>query len=119
MKSNMGGSPMAETKWVRTDDHRWQLVTRRKLLKAAAAGAAAVGLGSVFPLPQIVRAQMRRLTFLHWSHFVPGFDKWFEGEYTKEWGKAHAVAIVVAHVQTCQIEHLHAAEGSARTGHDL
>ena len=110
---------MVETKWVRSGDHRWQLITRRKLLKGAVAGAAAAGLGSVFPLPQIVRAQMRRLTFLHWSHFVPGFDKWFEGEYTKEWGKAHDVEIVVDHVPSAQVAPRAAAEVSARKGHDL
>ena len=108
---------MSGTRWIRVEDHRWRLITRRKLLKAA--GAAAAGLGSLFPLSQVVRAQTRRLTFLQWSHFVPGFDKWFEGEYVKEWGKAHEVDVVVDHVPSGQVAARAAAEVSARKGHDL
>ncbi len=110
---------MDGTRWVRGEDHRWRLITRRKFLKTAAAGAAAAGLGSLFPLPHIVRAQGRRLTILHWSHFVPGFDKWFEGEYIKEWGKAREAEVVVDHVPSGQVAARAAAEVAARKGHDL
>jgi len=114
----MDEGKMGGTKWRRVSDHRWRLISRRELFRGAAAGAAVAGL-NLFPLPQIVRAQVRRLTFLHWSHFVPGFDKWFEGEYIKEWGKANGVEIVVDHVGSALVAPRAAAEVAARKGHDL
>ncbi len=113
----MKGGRIASSKWMRVSDHRWRLISRRELLMGAAAGAAA-GF-SLFPLPQIARAQARRLTFLHWAHFVPGFDKWFDGEYTKEWGKANGVEVVVDHIPSGQVSTRAAAEVAARKGHDL
>src|SRR5262249_19461768 len=115
----MGGWLMGGTRRARQEGHRRRFITRRKFLKTAAVGVAGAGLASMFPLPQVVRAQARRLTFLHWSHFVPGFDKWFDGEYTKEWGKANNVEVVVDHVPSGQVAARAAAEVSARKGHDL
>ncbi len=108
-----------EGEWIRVSDTRWRRISRREFLKAAAAGAAAAGLAPLFAVPQVALAQPRRLTFLHWSHFVPAFDKWFDGEYTKEWGKAHDVEIVVDHVPSSQVPTRAAAEVAARKGHDL
>ncbi|MGH2375795.1 MAG: twin-arginine translocation signal domain-containing protein, partial [bacterium] len=83
-------------KWVRVSDNRWRRVTRRDLLKIAAAGAAAASVGS-FANVHFAFAQQRRLTILHWSHFVPGYDRWFDGEYVKEWGRANNTEVVVDH----------------------
>lgn len=114
----MDDGRIADSQWIRVSDHRWRLISRRELLKGAAAGAAAAGF-NLFPLPQIVHAQARRLTFMHWSHFVPGFDKWFDGEYTKEWGKTNGVEVVVDHIPSSQVPVRAAAEVAARKGHDL
>ncbi len=103
-------------KW--TSGSRPPLISRRTVLLGGAAGAAAAG-WSLFPVPQIVRAQARRLTILHWSHFVPAFDRWFDGEYTKEWGRANGVEVVVDHIPSGQVPARAAAEVSARKGHDL
>lgn len=103
--------------WVEVSDRRWRLVTRRELLKAGAGGAVAAGL-----VPYVnVRAwaQTRRLTILQWSHFIPAYDKWFDNEYTKQWGKQHDVEVVVDHITFAQIPARAAAEVAARSGHDL
>ncbi len=107
-----------EAKWVQVSDHHWRRVTRRELLRIAAAGAAAATVWRPY-FNLRAWAQGRRLTFLHWSHFVPGFDKWFDGEYTKEWGKAHDVEVVVDHIPSSQIAVRAAAEVAAQKGHDL
>ncbi len=104
--------------WIRVSDTRWRRLSRREFLKLAATGAAAAGLAPLF-VPRLALAQPRRLTILHWSHFVPGFDKWFDGEYTKEWGKAHGVEVVVDHIPSGQVPVRAAAEVAARKGHDL
>src|SRR3989441_10759439 len=104
---------MGEGAWIRISDNRWRGLSRREFLKlaaAAGAGAAAAGLMPLFQPPRMAVAQARRLTFLHWSHFVPGFDKWFDGEYTKEWGKAHDVEVTVDHVPSAQVPARAAAE---------
>ncbi len=103
--------------WVEVSDRRWRLVTRRQLLTAGAAGAAAASL-----LPYVnlrAWAQTRRLTILQWSHFIPAYDKWFDNEYTKQWGKQHDVEVVVDHITFAQIPARAAAEVAARSGHDL
>ncbi len=93
-------------------------VTRRELIRLAAAGAAAASVGPFVHIPGVT-AQQRRLTILHWSHFVPGYDKWFDGEYTKEWGRANQVDVVVDHIPFGEIPARAAAEVAARRGHDL
>ena len=113
---------MGEGAWIRISDNRWRRLSRREFLRlaaAAGAGVAAAGLTPLLRPPRMAVAQARRLTFLHWSHFVPGFDKWFDGEYTKEWGKAHDVEVTVDHVPSAQVPARAAAEVAARQGHDL
>ncbi len=107
-----------DVQWIQVADNRWRRVSRRDFLKIAAAGAAAASL-SPFASTRVLLAQQRRLTILHWQHFVPGFDKWFDGEYIKEWGKAHDVEVVVDHIPFGQIPARAAAEVAARSGHDL
>jgi len=103
--------------WVKVSDGRWRRISRRQLLKLAAAGAAA---SSMWPYLNVrAWAQQRRLSILHWSHFVPGYDKWFDTEYVKEWGKANDVEVVVDHIPFAQIPARAAAEVAARSGHDL
>src|SRR5947208_13704673 len=89
---------MGEGAWIRISDNRWRRLSRREFLRlaaAAGAGAAAAGLMPSLRPPRMAVAQARRLTLHYWSHFVPGFDKWFEGEYTKEWGKTHDVEVTL------------------------
>ena len=84
--------------------------------------AAAVGLASAagpFILPGRARAAKKTLKILQWSHFVPAYDKWFDGVYTKEWGAKHDTEVIVDHVGIPAINSRAAAEVSAQKGHDL
>jgi len=60
-------------------------ITRRDAIKAATAACLAAGVG---PFVHVTPARAAKtLRILQWSHFVPGYDKWFNNTYTKEWGK--------------------------------
>ena len=96
--------------------------TRRQFVKATdsalAAGVAARSLlrargedGS--------RRREKTLRILQWSHFVPGYDAWFDGVYTKEWGAKNGTEVIVDHMATTEINARGAAEAAAKKGHDL
>ena len=53
------------------------------------------------------------------NHFVPGYDRWFDDEYTKRWGEEHGVQVVVDHIPAVDIASRGAAEAAAGSGHDL
>ncbi|HEV8658140.1 MAG TPA: extracellular solute-binding protein [Thermoanaerobaculia bacterium] len=88
-------------------------INRRKFVKLTAA------LTSAFLFPQRVAAQQKTLKIVQWSHFVPGYDKWFDGTFTKEWGRKHNTNVIVDHIATSEINARAAAEVAARKGHDL
>ncbi|HWE26191.1 MAG TPA: ABC transporter substrate-binding protein [Myxococcales bacterium] len=92
-------------------DHR--RFTRREVLRAAGTGAA-VGL-----LPRTGRAARKTLRILQWNHFVPGYDKWFNGQYVKDWGEKNDTDVVVDNVGVRALNSAAAAEVSAKKGHDL
>ena len=93
-------------------------ITRRDIIKTAAAGVAGAALG-----PAIVtsksKAQQKTLKILQWSHFVPGYDKWFDEQYTKEWGQKNGMEVKIDHISSAEIPARAAAEVSAQRGHDL
>ncbi|WP_242342248.1 ABC transporter substrate-binding protein [Anaeromyxobacter terrae] len=91
-------------------------LTRREILKAAGVGALAAAAGGT---PRHVRAQQKTLKIVQWSHFVPGYDKWFDGVFCKQWGAKHGVQVVVDHIAIGEINARAAAEVSAQRGHDL
>jgi multiple sugar transport system substrate-binding protein len=92
--------------------------TRRKLIQAAGAAGLAAGVGPfVFARP--ARAAKKTLKILQWAHFVPAYDKWFDGTYTKEWGEKNDTQVIVDHVGIPAINSRAAAEVSAQKGHDL
>ncbi|HSN16204.1 MAG TPA: twin-arginine translocation signal domain-containing protein, partial [Anaeromyxobacteraceae bacterium] len=68
--------------------HKPKGLTRREFIKVAGAGALAAGVAG--SLPSRARAQApapeKTLRIIQWSHFVPAYDKWFDGKFTKEWG---------------------------------
>ncbi len=105
-------------RWVRVAGNRWRRLSRREFLKIAATGAAAASLWPYINVPS-VWAQRRRLTILHWAHFVPGYDEWFDKTYAPQWGRANDVEVVVDHIPFGQIPARAAAEVAARSGHDL
>ena len=88
-------------------------ISRRKLIQVAGASAAALA------LPKRARAAKKTLRILQWNHFVPGYDKWFNGQYIKEWGQKNDTEVVVDNVGIPAINPTAAAEVSAKKGHDL
>jgi multiple sugar transport system substrate-binding protein len=92
-------------------------ITRRQAIqKATAAGIAA----SIGPFVHVRPARAAKtLKILQWSHFVPGYDKWFNTTYTKEWGKKNDTEVIVDNINLALIESRAAAEVSAQKGHDL
>ncbi len=90
-------------------------LTRREFVKLAGAGAAAAS-GLV---PTFGRAQQKTLKIIQWSHFVPAYDKWFDGVFCKQWGQKHDTNVVVDHISIGEVNARAAAEVAAQRGHDL
>src|SRR5581483_11621299 len=93
---------------------RW---SRRDIIKTAGAAGAAATIGPFFHVNPARAA--RTLKILQWSHFVPAYDKWFNNEYTKEWGKKNDTEVTVDNINLGLIPSRAAAEVSAQKGHDL
>ena len=93
-------------------------MTRRQFARIAGAGALAAG-GPAFLFPDRARAAGKTLKIIQWSHFVPGYDKWFDGVFTKEWGQKHNTEVIVDHVAIGEVNARAAAEVAAGKGHDL
>ena len=88
-------------------------ISRRKLIQVAGVGAAALA------LPKKARAAKKTLRIIQWNHFVPGYDKWFNNQYIKEWGEKNDTEVIVDNVGIPAINPTAAAEVSAKKGHDL
>ena len=93
---------------------RW---SRRDVIKTAGAAGAAATVGPFFHVSPARAA--KTLKILQWSHFVPAYDKWFNNEYTKEWGKKNDTEVTVDNINLGLIPSRAAAEVSAQKGHDL
>jgi multiple sugar transport system substrate-binding protein len=95
-------------------------ITRRTFTKLAGGGALAAGVGGpAFLFSGRAEAQQKTLKIIQWSHFVPGYDKWFDGVFTKEWGAKNNTNVVVDHISIGEINARAAAEVAAKKGHDL
>jgi multiple sugar transport system substrate-binding protein len=94
-------------------------IGRREFVKHAGTAALAAGLASVGLSPRTARAQGKTLRIIQWSHFVPGYDKWFDGTFCKEWGQKHGTQVTVDHISIGEINARAAAEVSAQKGHDI
>ncbi|HEV3459491.1 MAG TPA: twin-arginine translocation signal domain-containing protein, partial [Thermoanaerobaculia bacterium] len=89
-------------------------ISRREFMQTA--GAVAAG-SLIFPVRG--RAQQKTLKICQWSHFVPGYDKWFDGVFCKQWGEKHNTQVIVDHIAIGEINARAAAEVAAKKGHDL
>ncbi|MGZ5477554.1 MAG: extracellular solute-binding protein [Thermoanaerobaculia bacterium] len=94
-------------------------ISRRKFVKMTGGAVAAAGFTSAFLFPQRALAQQKTLKIVQWSHFVPGYDKWFDGVFTKEWGAKNDTNVIVDHIAIGEINARAAAEVAAQKGHDL
>ena len=93
--------------------------TRRDFLKTTGAAAVVAGAGPYFLFPERAQAQQKTLKIAQWSHFVPDYDKWFDNEYTKQWGQKNNTNVTVDHINLTELNARAAAEVSAKKGHDL
>ena len=91
--------------------------SRREVVKTAAAAGVAASVGPFFHATPARAA--KTLKILQWSHFVPAYDKWFNNEYTKDWGKKNDTEVIVDNINLNLIPSRAAAEVSAQKGHDL
>jgi multiple sugar transport system substrate-binding protein len=94
------------------------IVSRRNLLKTAGSAALAAGVAPGI-IPGRARAQQKTLKILHWKHFVPSFDEWFNETYVKEWGAQNDTHVIVDNVGFADITRLAKTEAETRQGHDL
>jgi multiple sugar transport system substrate-binding protein len=92
-------------------------LTRRDVIKTVGATGVAASAGPFFHSTPARAA--KTLKILQWSHFVPGYDKWFNNEYTKDWGKQNDTEVIVDNINLGLIPSRAAAEVSAQKGHDL
>src|SRR5713101_4403458 len=91
-----------------------QRFSRRQMIKAAGTATAA----GLF-LPRTGRAAKKTLKILQWNHFVPGYDKWFNETYVKEWGARNNTEVIVDNIGVTGLTARAAAEAAAGKGHDL
>src|SRR5258705_1075779 len=96
---------------------RGRAPSRRTIIRTAAAVGVAAGVGP-FVHTSPARAA-KAMKILQWSHFVPGYDKWFNNAYVKEWGAKNDTEVIVDHINLGLIPSRAAAEVSAQKGHDL
>jgi multiple sugar transport system substrate-binding protein len=96
-------------------------ISRRELVRSA---GAALTLGALPALACGRRGRQsapgkKTLKILQWSHFIPAYDRWFDGIYTKQWGEKNGVEVTVDHMASTEVAARGAAEVAARQGHDL
>jgi multiple sugar transport system substrate-binding protein len=94
-------------------------ITRREMIKATGVAGLAAGIGPAFLFPERALAQQKTLKICQWSHFVPAWDTWFNGTYTKQWGQANNCNVVVDNINLTELKTRASSEISAQKGHDL
>jgi len=92
-------------------------ISRRKLLQVA--GTATVGAALGVHRKVYAQGGAKKLKLLQWNHFVPGYDKWFNGTYIKQWGEKNNTEVTVDNVGIPALNPTAASEVSAKKGHDL
>jgi len=88
-------------------------LSRRRLIRL---GAGALTSGFLFPKRAL--AAQKTLKIVQWSHFVPGYDRWFD-RFAADWGNRNDTHVVVDHIAIGEIAARAAAEVAAQKGHDL
>ncbi|HEX9255836.1 MAG TPA: twin-arginine translocation signal domain-containing protein [Candidatus Angelobacter sp.] len=94
-------------------------LSRRDFIKVTGAGTLAASVGPYFLFPERAQGQQKTLKIMQWSHFVPAFDTWFNGTFTKQWGQKNNTNVIVDNINLVDLPARAAAEVSAKKGHDL
>ena len=95
-------------------------LSRREFVKGAgvALAAGAIPVVACGPRGKQPAPAKKTLKILQWSHFIPAYDRWFDGVYTKEWGEKNGTVVTVDHMASTEVAARGAAEVAARKGHD-
>lgn len=93
-------------------------LTRRRFIKTASAGAALAGAGSLI-VPRIGLAKPKTLKIMQWIHYIPGYDRWFNESYAKEWGAENDTEVIVDNISLAALNARADAEVLAQRGHDI
>jgi multiple sugar transport system substrate-binding protein len=108
------------------DRKRQESLSRRELLRRAGAGTAvllysgAAAKTSVAGVPKFRHKELKNtLKIIQWRHFVPAYDKWFDGTYTKVWGRKNDTDVIVDHINLTDLPSRASSEVAAQSGHDL
>jgi len=97
------------------------------LIGGSAAVAAGMGCGSrsattkpkAETTTSAAPAGERTLRIAQWSHFIPAYDQWFDGEYTKRWGERNGIAVTVDHFTLAELPARADTEVASQQGHDI
>jgi multiple sugar transport system substrate-binding protein len=94
------------------------IVARRRFIKTALTGAAVAGTGNLI-FPRHAAAKPKTLKIMQWIHYIPGYDKWFNESYVKEWGAKNDTEVIVDNISLAALNARADAEALAGRGHDL
>jgi len=101
-------------------------LTRREIVRKAFGGFVVLYGGALTKtaaaagVPKFRHKELKNtLRIIQWSHFVPAYDTWFDGTYTKKWGQAHDTDVQVDHINLGLLPARAKAEVAARSGHDI
>jgi multiple sugar transport system substrate-binding protein len=61
----------------------------------------------------------RPLRIAQWSHYVAGYDQWWDQNYTRQWGERNGIEVTVDHFDINQLPAHAEAEIASQQGHDL
>jgi multiple sugar transport system substrate-binding protein len=90
---------------------------RRDFLKKTLAAGAALAAPMAF-VRRASAQQERVLKVVHWKHFVPDYDKWFD-VFAREFGEKNRCKVEVDYVATADLPTAIAADISRQGGHDV
>ena len=78
-------------------------VSRRQFLRTAGSAALAASVGAHIIIPGRASAQQKTLKILQLKNFVPGYDKWFNDTYIKEWGAKNNTNVMVDNIGVAEL----------------
>lgn len=93
--------------------HPKHVTSRRDFL----AGSAATGAAGL--IPGRGRATSKQLRILRWKHFVPGYDRWFNEVFIRDWGELNDTEVIVDNVGLGDVARMGAEEAASGVGHDM
>ena len=94
------------------------IITRRRFIKTTYKCAVLASAGGLI-FPRYGAAKPKTLKIIQWLHYIPGYDKWFNESYVKEWGAMNDTEVTVDNISIAALNARADAEALAKRGHDL